>query len=188
MALVIAPPCGQNPSLVAIADLSPTMERGMLGSGTMWISILAWRLKVKSSWRDPRPGQSVTLSPLTLPQSRDQAAGRLAHVVRRVGRGPQASLDSGRGLKLRLGEDAPANPDREGRGFGRCLKKLVAGPRTETELPRQRSGCWAPAVRTKIGSCVATLDSRVSVHRVTGRDPCVHPHRVPLRAWPRCWT
>lgn len=65
----------------------------MLGSGTTWISIPACRPKVKPRCRDPCTGQSVTLSPLTLPQSRDQAAGRLAHVVRRVGRGPQASLD-----------------------------------------------------------------------------------------------
>lgn len=65
----------------------------MLGSGTLRISILACRPKVKPRCRDARTGQSVTLSPLTLPQLRNQAAGRLAHVVRRVGRGPQSSLD-----------------------------------------------------------------------------------------------
>lgn len=47
VALVIAPPCGQNPGLVAIADSSPTLEGGMLDSGTLWISILACRPKVK---------------------------------------------------------------------------------------------------------------------------------------------
>lgn len=159
----------------------------MLGSGTLWISILASRPKVEPRCREQDAGQCVTLSPLTLPQSRDQAAGRLAHVVRRAGRGPFPWIWGG-APKLRLEEGLPANPGREGRGFGDRLKKLVAGPRTETELQRRRSGSWAPATGTKIESCVAILDSRVSVHSVTGRDHCVHPHCVPLRAWPRCWT
>lgn len=86
----------------------------MLGSGTLWISILACFPKVKPSCRDPCTGQSVTLSPLTLAQSRDQAAGRLAHVVRRVGRGPLASLDSERGIKLRLRRRLPTRTGRGG--------------------------------------------------------------------------
>lgn len=147
----------------------------MLGSGTVWISILACRPKVKLRSRDPCSGQSVTLSPLThslgirLRGAWPTWCGGWGGVHRLL-------WIRGEPYKPRLGEDAPANQDREGRGFGRGLKKLVAGPRTETELQRRWSSCWAPAVRTKIGSCVATLDSRVSVHRVTGRDPCVHPH------------
>lgn len=88
LAPVIAPPCGQNPGLFEIADSSLTVEGGRLGSGILWISILASRPKVDAHCREPGAGQSVTLSPLTLPQSRDQAAGPLTHVVRRAGRGP----------------------------------------------------------------------------------------------------
>lgn len=149
---------------------------GMLGSGALWISIFAYRPRVELRFGEAGTGQLVTLSLLTLPQSRDQAAGRLAHVVRREGRGLQAALGFEGGIKPRLGEGAPANPGREGRSFGHGLKKLVAGPRTETELQLRRSGGWSPATKTKIGSCVATSDSSVSVHSVTGRDPCVHPH------------
>lgn len=67
----------------------------MLGSGTLWISVLTSCPKVKAHFREPGAGQSVTLSPLTLPQSRDQAAGSPAHVVRRAGRGRFLGLGAG---------------------------------------------------------------------------------------------